>query len=275
MGRRFALSTVLWVYGIAVTVTLVSVWGRAVVVDASLMADAAADSATAGPVATLVEQWLARELSELGGGSPVIEGGSDDPVVAAVFAELAREIVLASAVRPGEEAVVDVAEILEPAVPAVADNLAANGVDEAAVSAYFASLDPLVVRRPDSRPPVGPSSGAARSLYLATVVGLLTMAASGGAALWMAGDRRAMAKSLLSRLGLGALGFAVMFRLGAWILDPGAGRSPFRLAASRIVGAKLWIPMMVAAFAGAGVWGLWAHRHHRVTPGEGSPSPGG
>lgn len=279
MGQRFALSTVLWVYGIAVTVTLVSLWGRAVVVDTALVAEAAADSATAGPVAALVEQWLQRELVELGTGpgNQVIGGVSDDPEVAAVVADLVRAVVLAAAVPPGEEAVVDVSELLQPAVPAITRNMEANGVgvDERAVAAYVASLDPLVVRSHESPPPVGRSSGAARSLYLATVVGILTMAASGSAALWMAEDRRAMGKSLLSRLGLGALGFAIMFKLGAWILDPGAGRAPFRTAAARLVGAKLWIPTMVAAFAGAGVWGLRAHRHHRVTPEEESPSSGG
>lgn len=85
----------------------------------------------------------------------------------------------------------------------------------------------------------------------------------------MSEDRRAVLRSLLHRLAIGALGYAVIFQLGAWILDPGGGRAPVRSAAARLIGAKLWVLLAVAAgAAGAG----WLLRRRRSNGGKG---PGG
>jgi hypothetical protein len=98
---------------------------------------------------------------------------------------------------------------------------------------------------------------------------MLVMLASGTVAVRMSEDRRTMLRSLLHRLAIGALGYAVIFQLGAWILDPGGGRAPVRSAAARLIGAKLWVPLVVAAgAAGAG----WLLRHRRSNGGKG---PGG
>lgn len=268
-------------YGIAVSVTLVSLWGRAVVVDAELMSAAAADAATAGPVADRIEDWLTGELTEVPGvdGSvarSVARAVVEDPAVEDSLGDLVGGLVETAALPPGDVAVLDVARILAPAVPAFTTRLNEQGVsiDEPIVESYVSSLDPIVVRQPDSDPVVGHGSAPARTLVLATVVGVAVMVMTGAAAVRMAEDRRSMLRSLLNRFALGALGFALMFQLGSWILDPGAGRAPFRTAASRLVGAKVWLLVVFAGVTGAGAWTLRTRVKRGVLrQAEGPPPP--
>lgn len=254
----------LWVYGISVTVTLVSVWGRAVVVDTNLIAAAAADVSSSALVTDQIEEWLAGELMELPGmellvAEQVATATVADPALEEPVDDVTRAVVGAAAAPPGASAAVDIAGVLAPAVPRITDAIAAQGLDvnKQVVSAFVASIDPLVVRNPDEAPVVGPHSSASRTLSVATVVGLLTASVSGGAAMQLSADRRAMLRGLLTRIAVSALGFAVMFSLGAWVLDPGAGRAPVRTAAARLAGAKLWLPVVVSAGAGGAAWILW------------------
>ncbi|MGH8911400.1 MAG: hypothetical protein ACRDVD_02730, partial [Acidimicrobiia bacterium] len=131
--RRYALPIVLWVYGIAVTVTLVSVWGRAVVIDTDLMAAAASDFASAEFVTEQIEDWLTEELVEL----PGIDRGTAEQAAAETVADqafeaplgdLTRAVVEAAAAPPGDSTSVDVAGVLQPAIPSVTVALAARGI---------------------------------------------------------------------------------------------------------------------------------------------------
>jgi hypothetical protein len=264
--RRYALPVVLWVYGISVTVTLISLWGRAVVVDTNLISLAAEDASRARPIAEQIERWLSGQLRDVPGVDPttadeLATSMVGDAALQETLDRLVRDVVLAAAAPEGQAAV-DVAGILSPAVPAITDHLREWGlpVTEEVVGSYVASLDPLVVREPGEEPAIGSESGTARSLSIATVIGLGLVLSSGFAAVRMAEDRRAMVRALFHRLALGALGFAVIFQLGSWILDPGAGRAPVRSAASRLVGAKVWLPLMVAAAAAGAGWPFRARR---------------
>jgi hypothetical protein len=269
--RRYALPVLLWVYGISVTVTLISLWGRAIVVDTGLLASAAEDAAGAPLISRQIEVWLAGQIADV----PVLDATVADDLAADLVSDPALQAtldalvgaVVTAAAAPEGEAEVDVAALLSPAVPALTEGLAASGipVPEAAVAEYVATLDPLVVREEGSEPVVGSRSGTARSLSIATVVGMLVMLASGTVAVRMSEDRRTMLRSLLHRLAIGALGYAVIFQLGAWILDPGGGQAPVRSAAARLIGAKLWVPLVVAAgAAGAG----WLLRRRRSNGGK-------
>lgn len=267
--RRYALPVVLWVYGISVTVTLISLWGRVVIVDTDLISLAAEDASRAGPIAEQIGRWLGGQLRDVPGVDPttadeLATSMVGDPALQETLDRLVRDVVRAAAAPEGE-ATVDVAGILSPAVPAITDHLRERGlpVTEEVVGSYVASLDPLVVREPGEEPVVGAESGTARSLSIATVIGLGLMLSSGLAAVRMAEDRRAMVRSLFHRLALGALGFAVIFQLGSWILDPGAGRAPVRSAVSRLVGAKVWLPLVVAAGAAGAGWLLRVRRKKR------------
>lgn len=289
--RRYALPILLWVYGMSVTVTLISLWGRAVVVDTGLLTAAAEDAAGASPISRQIEAWLARQLADV----PLLSVTTADDVAADLVAEPALQAtldalvgaVVAAAAAPAGEAEVDVAGLLAPAVPTITQGLAASGVpvSEPVVAEYVSSLDPLVMRDEGEEPVIGRRSGTARSLSIATAIGAVAMLVSGAVAVWMAEDRRLMLRSLLNRLAIGALGYAVIFQLGSWILDPGGGRAPLRSGIARLVGAKLWLPLVVAAGAGGAGWLLRRRRslsdrgkaaggeaHH---PGEDEYHPGG
>lgn len=258
--RRYALPVLLWLYGMSVTVTLISVWGRAVVVDTGLLASAAEDAAGADPISRQIEAWLARQLADV----PLLSVNTADDLAADLVEDPTLQTtldalvgaVVAAAGAPEGEAEVDVAGLLAPAVPSITERLARSGVPvpEPVVAEYISSLDPLVVRDEGEEPVIGRQSGTARSLSIATAIGALVMFVSGAAAVRMAEDRRVMLRSLFNRLAIGALGYAVIFQLGSWILDPGGGRAPVRSAMARVVGAKLWLPLAVAAGATAAGW---------------------
>lgn len=275
--RRYALPVLLWVYGMSVTVTLISLWGRAVVVDTGLLATAAEDAAGAGPISGQIENWLARQLADV----PVLSVTTADDVAADLVADPALQstldalvgAVVMAAAAPDGEAEVDVAGLLAPAVPTITEHLAGSGVPvaESVVADYISSLDPLVVRDEGEEPVIGRRSSTARSLSIATAIGAIVMLVSGAGAVRMAEDRRVMLRSLSNRLALGALGYAVIFQLGSWILDPGGGQAPVRSGMARLVGAKLWLPLAVAAGAtGAG----WLLRRRRPVSDRGK-APGG
>lgn len=266
-GKRVLLAIVLWVYGISISVTLVSLWGRAVVLDTDLMAAGAGDAATSHLVSQRIESWLIGEL----GGIPGVDRATaeraasavvTEPDLAQTMDELVRAVVLAAAAPADHPATVDVAGTLGPAVPTITRALdgAGMGVTESQVAAVVGALDPLAVKSPDARPLLGRGSKAANALSVATMLGVVVAAGSGVAAVRLSDDRRRMVKSLLIRIAVSALGFAVMFRLGAWILDPGAGRSPVRVAAARVAAAKLWLPLALSSMAAGTVWLLRVRR---------------
>lgn len=278
--RRFALPVTLWVYGIAITVTLVSIWGRAVVVDSDLMADAAAKVASPRLAAAQVEAWLAEELATMPGvGRSEAETAATDTAADPTFLEpverLVREVVLATTVPRGETAVVDVAGALRPMIPAMSDSLARQGVDvtDESLAALLGSLDPLVVRQPNELPVVGARSPAARNLSLATVLGLVTVLVSGVIAVRLAEDRREMLRTLLTRVAVSAFTFVVMFQLGAWVLDPGAGRAPVRSALASVATAKLWVPALVAVGAAGAATAVRKQLHAREGSGAHPDEP--
>lgn len=231
------------------------------VADTGLLAAGAGDAAGSDVVSQRIESWLVGELSDVPGvDRPIAEQAASavvaDPALTHTMDQLVSQIVLAAAAPVGRPASVDVAGALLPAVPTISRALSGAGmnVTDSRVASVVGSLDPLVVRNPNTPPILGRGSTAANALSLATALGVLAAGASGVAAVRLAENRRKMMKDLLVRIAVSALGFAVMFRLGAWILDPGAGRSPVRMALARVVGAKLWLPLILSALAAGAAW---------------------
>jgi len=58
------------------------------------------------------------------------------------------------------------------------------------------------------------------------VIGLGGMLLAGGAALVLNEDRVRQLRSLAIRIGVSAMTFAIIIRIGAWAVDPAGGRSP-------------------------------------------------
>lgn len=260
-GRRILQAVALWVYGIAISVFLLSIWGRSVAADTALVASAATRVAESEFVATRVEAWFERALADVGfegnPGSRLSSAIVALPEVQAATAALIGEIVEAMASTEEGPVVVDIASVYRPAVPAVTDSLVSMGipVDEGHVEAVVDRLEPLVLV-PDrgGRPLVGRGSGPARALTVGTLIGLGAMLLAGGVAVYLSEERRRMIRTLLTRLSMSGLNFAIFFRLSSWVVDPRGGRAGINGAIAELLGAKLWIPLAIMVVSGAGAW---------------------
>ncbi len=127
------------------------------------------------------------------------------------------------------------------------------------------SLPPVEIRPPSADPPLGPDGTVTTALTVATGLGAATMTASGLGLAWLAENRRLMIRSLLNRMTVSALTFALMLRVGSWVVDPRGGRSPLRAVAGEVLATRWWLPAMLGATAGIGSWTLVRTRR-RVSP---------
>src|SRR5690606_14468350 len=232
---------------------------RSVASDTGLVSSAASHLVESDFVTSRIEGWFERALGDVG----VADGGTSAQIVAlpevrAATAELIGEAVVAMAHADDGPVVVDVAAAYRPAVPAVTVALRTMGreVTEAQVGAVVDRLEPLVLAPESDRPMVGPGSGPARTLTVATLVGLASLLSSGGLAIYLAEDRRQMIKTLLTRLAVSAFTFAVFFRLSAWVMDPRGGRAGVSGAVAEVLVSKLWVPLLITAIAGASAWAV-------------------
>lgn len=230
--------------------------------DTDLLSSSAARVADSEVVSARVQSWFDRLLIDAGVGEEAAGAAGSlimaVPEVRSATAEVVGEIVEAAAEPSSGTVAVDVAGTYRSAVPAVTSVLVSAGVpvNEEQVGAMVEQMDPLLLRTEEGPAVVGPGSGTARSLTIATSAAFFTMMASGGWAMMLSQDRRAMLRTLLNRLAVSAFTFAVLFRLSSWVLDPGGGRATIRGGIAQVVGAKLWVPLMVMAVAAGASWAI-------------------
>lgn len=275
--RRVARGVSAWVFGLATTIFLIAVWGRAVVIDVDALQEAAAPLAGSVAVVEIFTDWLDTELVEAGvdpmTSELVIEDVLEGSAVGAAIERFAGELVLAAAAPGSDGASVDVAGLLEPAVPEVGEALASAGVPvtQARIAELVADLDPLVVRAPETDPYLGPASPAAARLGVAAVLSIVVMAISGWTALAVSENRLAVARGLLHRVALGAFSFAIILKAGSWVLDPRGGRAPLAESTSIVAGSKWLIPFSVAMIAGGTAGLIWLVRRRAASPSPDEP----
>jgi hypothetical protein len=243
------------VFGLASTVLLVGIWGRAVVVDTNELADTLSPLAAGDMVSDRLATWLEAELVEAGvdgvGASVAADQVLAHPSVGPVLEQLVAEGVEAAASAAPTGASVDVAAILLPASGQITTGLNEAGVPVGTeqVEAALSQLDPLIVRDPSDRPFVGASSPLAVNLGTAAMLGALLMLFSGTAYLAMSRDRMRAFRALLTRFALGALSFAVLLRLGSWLVDPEGGKAPFRESFALLANSKWLVPLTIGLVA--------------------------
>lgn len=254
-SRRFAVGVAGWVFGLASTVLLVGIWGRAVVVDTNELADTLSPLAAGDMVSDRLATWLEAELVEAGVDSAGASMAADQvlahPSVGPVLEQLVAEGVEAAASADPTGASVDVAAILLPASGQISTGLNEAGmpVTTQQVEAALTQLDPLVVRDPSDRPFVGASSPLAANLGTAAMLGALLMLFAGTSYVAMSRDRMRAFRALLTRFALGALSFAVLLRLGSWLADPEGGRAPFRESFALLANSKWLVPLSIGLVA--------------------------
>jgi hypothetical protein len=254
-SRRLAVGVAGWVFGLASTVLLVGIWGRAVVVDTNELADTLSPLAAGDMVSDRLATWLEAELVEAGVDSAGASVAADQvlahPSVGPVLEQLVAEGVEAAASADPTGASVDVAAILLPASGQISTGLNQAGVPVTTqqVEAALTQLDPLVVRDPSDRPFVGASSPLAANLGTAAMLGALLMLVAGTSYVAMSRDRMRAFRALLTRFALGALSFAVLLRLGSWLADPEGGRAPFWESFALLANSKWLVPLSIGLVA--------------------------
>ena len=267
-------------FGLASTVLLVGIWGRAVVVDTNELADTLSPLAAGDMVSDRLATWLEAELVNAGvdgvGAAVAADQVLAHPSVGPVLEELVAEGVEAAASGDPSGGTVDVAAILLPASGQITTGLNEAGVPvtNEQVEAALARLDPLVIRDASDQPFVGASSPLAANLGTAAMLGAVLMLFAGSAYIVMSIDRMRAFRALLTRFALGALSFAVLLRLGSWLVDPEGGRAPFRESFALLANSKWMVPLTIGLVAMAAAIVFRVFRR-RVRPAAASHSEDG
>jgi len=262
--RRLALPWVLWVFGLSTTLLLVGLWGRAVTIDQTTIAQSTEAALSADLVTDRVWDWIGEGLSANESISPVeadrvLDEVRDRPEALGAVDALVDQVVEVLVAPPGAETTIDVAASLAPLVPEVISGLAAQGVDVPAesVEATVDSLDPVALDTGEAIS-VGVVTEQARGLLtlgvLATAGMLLLF---GSIAVAISEDRWPMLRGLATRIAFSAASFAVLFRFGGWVLDPDGGGSPLRRSGAILVASNLHVFVIigcVAALIAAAIW---------------------
>lgn len=276
--RRLASSLSGWTFGLASTVLLVGLWGRAIVVDTDELADSLSPLAGSEQVAQRFSTWLESELVDMGVDGPTSSLAADEmlghPAVGPVLADLVAEGIEAAASSDPSGSSVDVAGILAPSAGVIAAGLNDAGVPMSLeqVESALAAMDPLVIREPSDRAFVGASSPLASTLGTAALLGMLLMLISGWAYVAAHRDRASAVRSLLNRFALGAISFGVLLRIGSWIVDPRGGRAPVGESIALIADSKWLVPLSIGLGSLAAAAVAWIFRK-RVRPEGGFLSP--
>lgn len=278
--RSVSRASLGWAFGIALSVLLVSIWGRAVVADTESLAEALAPMVRTEAVIEFVADWMGEEMVESGIEPEVVEptvsyfvGSSAVAEAADVFA---AEFVIAAASTDPDGSSIDMRALLGPAVPEVASGLGGLGieVDESTVRGVVEGLEPLVIRTPGEPALLGPASETASRLGTASLLAVVALLVFGWGFVALSEDRLAGLRSLFQRVSVGALSFAVFLRLGAWVLDPAGGRAPIPETVSNLAESKWLVPLQIA-LAAAIVSGAIYLTRRWLRRGEVSPLPNG
>jgi hypothetical protein len=254
--RALSRSTLAWAFGMSVSILFLSIWGRAVVTDTDTLAESLAPLAESNIVREYVGDWMVDELIDSGADPSTVEPTVgylfESSSLGAALDQLVGEVVDAAAATNPDGSRIDMAGLFGPTVPELTLGLSGLGypIDESEVSEVVEGLDPLVIRQPGGEPLIGPYSPAAARLGTAALLAFLGIVTFGFGVVVMSEDRVAEIRSLLNRIAVGGLSFAVFLRLGSWVLDPSGGRAPVRSAFSEVAGSKWLVPLQVALVAG-------------------------
>lgn len=257
------LSVVLWTFGLATTATLISTWGRAVASDPGVIDSAARELAVGEFVMDrLVGQVTDLAVGQTGDVGQLVVGVVENPEIEAALQGIMSDVVTAATATDGGRHDVDVADRLGAVAPVLEAEAQERGLplDADQIMSALNSLEPITVLAAGEPPKAGPESPAAGLFTLATLLSSATMFLSGSLAVWMSEEPRVMLRSLMNRVMVSGLSFAVIMRLGAWLADPDGGSTPMRSALAVLIRSKTWIPLSAAAVAGTVAAYLWLSR---------------
>ncbi|MEX1286318.1 MAG: hypothetical protein AB1Z57_00115 [Acidimicrobiia bacterium] len=254
--RALANATALWAFGLATTIVLVSVWGRAVAADEVTLAESADAVLASGYVDERVESWVGDALAAATAVSPDRTGAVVERVLAtSEFATARAEVVdqlVAAALDPTSGTVtIEPADAFSGVVDVTVEALAAEGVavEPAVVATGLAALPPVTLDEVGLGGLDGGVAGTRTFLTRAFLAGLAMVAAAAAAAVATSRQRTRQVRDLATRVALSGVSFAIFLRVGAWATDPAAGRSPVAAGGSVLLGSNGHVPLWVAGVA--------------------------
>lgn len=271
-SRRILLSITMWIFGISTTLLLVGFWGRAVTIDQATVTETAQAVVDAEVARDRMYDWIedavagSQSVGSAEAGE-LIAGIRNRPEMSMAIDNVIGAFVGALFTPQGESAVIDLETAIAPAVPIIVEQLSERDLPVDQVALVSALGDAAAIEL-DTEGAVGIASTMTDARTFVTrvvVLAFLTMMLSGAAALMIAKQRFVMLRTLSLRVLLSALSFAVLFRLGAWALDPNGGRSPIATGGSIVLGSNGHVFMIIAAIAavvgGFGAWAAWRRRN--------------
>ncbi|MDJ0959410.1 MAG: hypothetical protein QNJ88_02050 [Acidimicrobiia bacterium] len=257
-SRTISLAVALWLFGLSTTILLIGLWGRSVAADEVTLESSARAVLESELVNDRMTDWISDAIASATDVAPdeiadVVAAVAASDEFSGVMEDLVDQLVAAALGPPGAQVTVDLTGSVDEMLPVVLAALADRGVnvDRELIRNDAAEIQDVILGT--DRDPAG--TGAARSaehvLTWVFVIGLAGVVTSGLVTLALAEDRLRQARALAIRLGVSAITFAVILRVGAWAVDPGGGRSPIRAGGSRLLGSNGHVPLLVAVAAAA------------------------
>ena len=276
-SRAVALAIALWVFGVATSIVLIGLWGRSVAGDQITLAASTRAVLESEIVNDRMTEWLSDAIAAAGevsgdDASAVIAAVERTPEMESAVDSIVDQAVAAALAPPGSATAMDLAPAIEGLAPVVAAALEERGIvsDADSIRAAAANVPGIVLSAGDSQLTVGGTAREVRGLLSKVVVaGLAVMAVSASTTILLTDDRVRQLRNLLVRIGLSAISYAVIFRVGAWAVDPAGGRSPIASGGAVLLksnGHILGAIAIGAAAVAAGISAFLLHRR-RVRPG--------
>lgn len=253
--RRFVRGTLFWLFGLAASILIGSLWGSSVTGDRDTVSEVVSEVALEQIAQERIVGWVTEGVGSVGlivpDEGPVADRLLAMPATEQVLVRLTDQIVDAAFAPVGDTAYVDPASALLPAVPEITQVLVDSGVpvDERTVAAVLSSIEPTPLEDGGELAVTGAATKVSTALGLAAALAGVAMLILGGGAVAVSPDRTAAVRHLAYRMTLTSLSLAVMLRIGSWIADPAGGATPWRTGLSTLLGSHMHVPLLVAGVA--------------------------
>ncbi|HEX9644751.1 MAG TPA: hypothetical protein VGC11_12235 [Acidimicrobiia bacterium] len=281
-AHSVAHATALWVFGVATTLVLAGLWGRAAITDPLTLGRAAEAVLESRVVQERISEWLVDGMAGLddagdAGTAALVAAVGARPEVDEVRDALIDDVVAAALAPPGSRREVDVAAAVALLVPVVLEEVDRAGLaaDPGVLERSLTQAGEVVLDGGTGTWLDGLAVRAQTALTRVMLVGLLGMAIAAAGAIWLSEERSRQVRSLILRLGVSAATFALFLRLGAWAVDPAGGRSPLAAGSAALLSARgeILLAVAMAAAAALGTITVVRRRSSGTDPGLAVPMP--